>query len=281
MIRKITLLATLGIALMTMACDIGSEPTDSQSVSAEEVASVEQDVTALCHVGANGSENYCTNTCTCGIAEGDCDSSSQCAAGLKCLFNVGANYGLPADVDMCDCPLDSENGGGSFCSALCPCSEGQGDCDSNTTPGLADCAPGLRCYTDGGASFGLEAEDDVCATCLPDGANGNIDFCNASCPCAQGQGDCDADSDCETGAFCFLDVGADYGLPADTDVCDDCRPASQNGHVNFCNPGCPCSHGEGDCDTTADCDAGVTCVNNVGAQFGMAADTDVCVDLTP
>lgn len=283
MIRKSTLLATLAIAWMTTtaACSLDAETTNSQLVSEEEVASVEQDVTALCHVGANGSENYCTSTCTCGIGEGDCDSSSQCAPGLKCLFNTGANYGFPADVDMCDCPLDSDNGGGSFCSALCPCSEGQGDCDSNTDPNIADCAPGLRCYTDGGAAFGLEAEDDVCATCLPDSANGNIDFCNSSCPCSQGQGDCDADSDCETGSFCFLNVGADYGLPADTDVCDDCRPASQNGHVNFCSASCPCSHGEGDCDTSADCDAGLTCVDNVGTQFGLPADTDVCVDLTP
>lgn len=282
MIRKSTLLATLGIAFLMMACSM--EPTESESVSADEIASVEQDVTALCHVGANGSENYCTNTCTCGIGEADCDGSAQCAAGLKCHFNVGANYGFAADVDVCDCPLDSENGGGSFCSALCQCSEGQGDCDSNTDPNITDCAPGLRCYTDAGGSFpgtGLDAEDDVCATCLPDGANGNIDFCNAGCPCDQGQGDCDADSDCVAGAFCFLNVGADYGLPADTDVCDDCRPPSQNGHVNFCSESCPCSHGEGDCDTNADCDAGLTCVNNVGAQFGLSADTDVCVNLNP
>jgi hypothetical protein len=279
MIRKSFLLATLGIAWMTAACSM--EPAAPESVSAQDVASAEQDITALCHVGLNGSEDFCTSSCTCGIAEGDCDSSTQCGAGLKCLFNVGANYGFPADVDVCDCPLDADNGGGSFCSAACPCSEGQGDCDSNTDPTLTDCAAGLRCYTDGGASFGLEAEDDVCATCLPAGANGNIDFCNSSCTCSEGEGDCDTNADCDTGLSCFLNVGADFGLPADTDVCAACRPASQNGHVNFCSASCQCGHGEGDCDTNADCDAGLTCVNNVGAQFGLEPDTDVCVDLTP
>lgn len=274
MIRKSTLLATLGIAFMIAACSM--EPAAPEAVSAQDVASAEQDITALCHVGANGSEDYCTSTCTCAAGEGDCDSSTQCGAGLKCLFNVGANYNFPADVDVCDCPLDSDNGGGSFCSAACPCSEGQGDCDNAN-----ECEPGMLCYGDAGHVFGLDEEDDVCATCLPAEGNGTTDFCNSSCPCSEGGGDCDSDADCATGLSCFLNVGADFGLDADTDVCAACRPASQNGHVNFCSPDCPCGHGEGDCDSNDDCDAGLACVNNVGATFGLSADTDVCVDLNP
>lgn len=271
MIRKSTLLATLGIAWMIAACSM--EPA---APSAQEVASAEQDITALCHVGLNGSEDYCTSSCTCAAGEGDCDSSTQCGAGLKCLFNVGDDYGFPADVDVCDCPLDSDNGGGSFCSAACPCSEGQGDCDS-----AAECEPGMLCYGDAGHLFGLDEEDDVCATCLPATGNGTTDYCNSSCTCSEGEGDCDSDADCDTGLHCFLNVGADFGLEPDTDVCAACRPASQNGHVNFCSPDCQCGHGKGDCDSNADCQAGHTCVNNVGALFGLEADTDVCVNLNP
>jgi hypothetical protein len=279
MIRKSTLLATLGIAWMATACTM--DAPESELVSTAEIATTEQDITALCHVGANGSENYCTSSCTCGIGEADCDSSTQCTAGLKCHFNTGANYGFAADVDVCDCPLDSDNGGSSFCSALCPCDAGQGDCDSNNDPSIADCATGLTCYTDAGAAFGLDAEDDVCATCLPSSANGTIDFCNPGCPCSEGEGDCDSNTDCDPGLTCFLNVGADFGLPPDTEVCAACPPPSMNGHVNYCSETCPCSHGEGDCDSNTACEAGLTCVNNVGPQFGLPEGTDVCVDLTP
>ena len=278
MIRKSTLLATLAIASLMMACSM--EPKESQAVSADEVASVEQDITALCHQGVNGDENYCTSTCKCGIGEGDCDGSTQCTAGLTCLFNIGSLYGLDPGDDVCDCPANSGNGGGSFCSAACPCDEGQGDCDSNTDPAIADCAPGLRCYTDAGGVYGapFDAEDDVCATCLPASANGNIDFCNSSCQCGEGKGDCDADTDCATGLFCFIDVGADFQLPPDTDVCAACRPDSQNGHVHFCTPSCPCSVGQGDCDGNTECAPGLVCQDNVGAEYGLPADTDVCIN---
>lgn len=275
MIRKSTLLATLGIAFILMtACSM--QPTESEPVSAQDIASVGQASHDTCHIGAPGDEDHCLASCQCGIGEGDCDSSSHCAPGLKCLFNVGDDYGYAPDVDVCDCPLDSDNGGGSFCSATCPCESGQGDCDDDS-----ECEAGLRCYGDAGHVFGLEEEDDVCAACLPPEGMGTTDYCNEDCTCSEGEGDCDADSDCDSGLHCFLNVGADFGLDPDTDVCAACRPASQNGHVNFCSPDCPCSHGEGDCDTSADCDSGLTCVNNVGATFGLEPDTDVCVNLNP
>jgi hypothetical protein len=274
MIRKSTFLAVLGIAWLAMGCSM--EPAEPANAQPEEVASVEQDISTLCHVGANGSEDYCSESCVCGIGEGDCDGSTQCGAGLKCLFNTGDDYGFDPSTDVCDCPLDSDNGSGSFCSATCPCEEGQGDCDN-----AEECEPGLLCYRDVGHVFGIEEEDDVCASCLPSEANGTIDFCNAGCPCDEGEGDCDSASDCAPGLSCILNVGADFGLDPDTDVCLACRPDSQVGHVNFCSADCQCSHGQGDCDSDADCETGLTCVNNIGALFGQPADTDVCVNLNP
>lgn len=279
MTRKSTLLATLGIAFMTTACNI--QPTESKPVSAQDVASTEQASHDTCHIGENGHEDYCLSTCLCGIGEADCDSSSHCAPGLRCLFNVGADYGFEPDVDVCDCPPDSYNGGGSFCSEVCPCSEGQADCDSD-----AECEAGLRCYRNVGDEFGFEEDDDVCASCLPAEANGTIDYCNAACPCSEGEGDCDSDSDCDPGLHCFLNAGADFGLDPDIDVCAACRPPSQNGHIHFCTPDCPCGPGEGDCDGDlipdyGDCEPGLTCVSNVGPQLGLPEGTDVCLDLTP
>ena len=53
--------------------------------------------------------------------EGDCDSDSECADGLICAQNVGADYGWPASRDVCelpsgpgDCILDSKFGLGSI-----------------------------------------------------------------------------------------------------------------------------------------------------------------------
>lgn len=43
-----------------------------------------------------------------------------------------------------------------------------------------------------------------------------------------------------------------------------------------CSPACPCDEGMGDCDTNADCKAGLTCMHNVGAKYGAGSTVDVC-----
>lgn len=45
---------------------------------------------------------------------------------------------------------------------------------------------------------------------------------------------------------------------------------------NYCSPNCPCAEGEGDCDTDADCQAGLYCAQNVGAKYGQSKYMDVC-----
>lgn len=55
-----------------------------------------------CHTGSNGGWSYCSSSCPCGEGEGDCDSDAQCNVGLKCVDNVGANYGFSSSVDVCE-----------------------------------------------------------------------------------------------------------------------------------------------------------------------------------
>ncbi len=55
-----------------------------------------------------------------------------------------------------DCHV-GDPGDGGFCSELCPCGFGQGECASN-----AECATGLSCTPDAGDDFGLDADTDVC-----------------------------------------------------------------------------------------------------------------------
>jgi hypothetical protein len=59
--------------------------------------------TSTCHKGALGSWDYCTSSCPCDKGQGDCEKNrSQCKPGLKCIDDVGANYGFASNVDICE-----------------------------------------------------------------------------------------------------------------------------------------------------------------------------------
>jgi len=45
------------------------------------------------------------------------------------------------------------------------------------------------------------------------------------------------------------------------------------------NPLCPCMKGEGDCDSHAECDGALICVNDVGPSYGLPLGADVCEQL--
>lgn len=98
-------------------------------------------------------------------------------------------------------------------------------------------------------------------------------FCSACGPCVAGKGDCDNDSECAGGLVCRHDVGASYGLPAHYDVCE-CPWAV--GSSNYCRDCGPCTEGQGDCDGDAQCAPGLHCANDVGADYGLPANYDVC-----
>jgi len=53
-------------------------------------------------------------------------------------------------------------------------------------------------------------------------------------------------------------------------------PGGTPGDHDYCTLYGPCSAGEGDCDGNAQCQSGLTCVNDVGANYGYDAIVDVC-----
>ena len=60
----------------------------------------------------------------------------------------------------------------------------------------------------------------------------------------------------------------------------DCTPGGSL--FTRCHPGCPCDHGEGDCDTEDDCVAGLVCLHDAGFAFGYQDDeVDVCSNVCP
>ncbi len=108
-------------------------------------------------------------------------------------------------------------------------------------------------------------------------------YCRDCGPCAVEQGDCDGDGQCAAGLRCAKDVGDQYGYGPNIDVClpgGSAPPSTCSlplGHGRFCSSCGPCSSGEGDCDSDTDCAPGLSCANNVGAEYGFSPNVDVCV----
>jgi hypothetical protein len=238
---------------------------------------------------APGSGRFCAVCGPCRVGEGDCDNDNECSPGLSCVDNVGAQFGFAPGIDVClqsganpPPPPGCQEpiGSGRFCSACGPCNDGEGDCDNDN-----ECAAGLSCVDNVGAQFGFAPGVDVClaggSPPPPPGCQvptGNGRFCTDCGPCNDGEGDCDNDSECVAGLSCVDNVGAQFGFAPGVDVCIGEATCTANpGAGNFCDVCGPCGSGQGDCDRDSDCGVGLVCAQNVGAQFGFAPGVDVCV----
>jgi hypothetical protein len=107
-------------------------------------------------------------------------------------------------------------------------------------------------------------------------------FCSAQCPCDVGQGDCDSSAECRPGLACVANAGPKYGLPSNYDVCEAPSACADFSAANpskvFCtNPDCPCTYGEGDCDTDQQCGGELVCRTNAGYAVGLPDNYDICV----
>jgi hypothetical protein len=166
-------------------------------------------------------------------------------------------------------PASGTLGGDNYCRDYGPCSEGQGDCD----PG--QCQSGLTCVNDVGPKYGWKKVTDVCEKSSTSGTLGGDNYCRDYGPCSEGQGDCDP-GQCQSGLTCVNNVGPKYGWKSETDVCEKSSTSGTLGGDNYCRDYGPCSAGQGDCDSNAECQSGLTCVNDVGQKYGWKSVTDVC-----
>jgi probable HAF family extracellular repeat protein len=143
---------------------------------------------------------------------------------------------------------------------------------------------------------------------FPGAMNGQYNYCyNPAALCVSGEGDCNSNSQCVAPLVCGRDNGGKFGFAIGSDVCIpahcqnkridaglgetqiDCGgpcgsvcpgvacPPNANGSIGHCTTDCRCPSGEGDCNTSAECQAGLICGIDNGPQFGMPAGYDVCV----
>ena len=165
----------------------------------------------------------CTDTKSCGVGQGDCDSDSDCLSGLKCGSNnclSDFNWG-GSSTDCCYKPspptptpppsrvCDKNDGNiGSCCTDTKSCGVGQGDCDSDS-----DCLSGLKCGSNNCLSdfnWGGSSTDCCYKPSSPTPPSRVCDkndarigsCCSVTKSCDVGQGDCDSDNDCLPGLKC-------------------------------------------------------------------------------
>jgi hypothetical protein len=200
----------------------------------------------------------CRSDAPCDAGAGCCLDSSECASGLSCQSSQSEEQGIGSHALVC---------APSHCSDLIKnFGEERVDC------GGPDCAA---------------------CTCLASG-------CSSACPCGIGEGQCTNNDHCIKGLICQQEIGYKYGLPNGTDVCtpshcsnriqdgDEERadwggscgsPACNdvNGSYAHCSVFCPCASGHGDCNFDDECQTGLRCGGNNGAQFGIAPGAEACV----
>lgn len=245
--------------LLQAAC---GQATDQGALTDEDTSRASASLTKAQDPTAVGHKDFCNDpTALCDAGEGDCDSDAQCSPGNYCGQNNGERFGLPANYDVC-VPLS--------------CTDGQLNGDETDV----DC----------GGAF-----------CAPCAQSGDTDFCaSVAGGCGVGEGDCDGDAECQAGLVCKLNNGPSFNLPSNFDVCvpascndgiqnngetgidcggtcGDCLHVGYNGGGNFCDSGTLCGVGEGDCDSSAQCEPGLICARDNGPKFGMPEKWDVCV----
>jgi hypothetical protein len=206
---------------------------------------------------------------TCTVADGCCDTSADCAAGLSCdaasaeglgvgsgastcvaahcadhtknASEVRADCGGP-DCAACSCTSTTTLGSSGYCSSSCRCGIGEYPCIRD-----ADCLPGLLCGTDAGEPFGSAYGVEACVPphCL-----------NRVLDADQGE--------------TLIDCGGDCGTN-----CAVC--SATNGAAGHCRSYCQCGVGGGNCLNDDDCAPPLICGISLGPRYGLATGTSACI----
>ncbi len=218
-----------------------------------------------------GHADYCARHGPCVSGHGDCDGTSQCQEGLTCVDDVGENYGFRADIDVCEASLRGYAGVVSWRSGSLTL---YGWAYHTSTPAAS--IP-VEIYVGGPRdSTGTLAETITANQPSPEvnrvhGITGDHGFAWA------------VPAQYQSGAQEFYVYALDQTLDPSEWVALTLAPLVllEVGHAEYCARHGPCVSGHGDCDGTSQCQEGLTCVDDVGANYEFGADIDVCTAEPP
>lgn len=155
-----------------------------------------------------GDWDFCSKQNPCSAGQGDCDSDDECKPGLKCVKDVGPQYGFDKGVDVC-LPATS---GGSSTSSSSSSSSGSfgGGVSSSTSTSTSSTSTSstssgtnpldlLLSSSTSSTSSGTTTSSSGSGCQL---SEGTLTYCAVCGPCSEGQSVCHKDSECVTGLKC-------------------------------------------------------------------------------
>ena len=259
--------------------------------------------------------DYCRDYGPCSAGQGDCDPG-QCAAGLVCTNDVGTQYSLPAHYDVCEQPQrsgtgsdnlfedDMENGvngwsgwdwGRTLLSWVQTTTTSHSGTHAWTTERegfLASPVIDLTGVTQATLTFWHRSDfgsTDGAIAWTRKGASSSYQYLGAVAGVDLGDTLDDINPSWTRVSIDLSPlVGQEIVLlfhlwdktrTGDAWYIDDVAVSSSDFDTvpdpDYCQDYGPCSAGQGDCDP-GQCAAGLVCVNDVGAQYGLPAHYDVC-----
>ncbi len=141
-------------------------------------------------------------TGACGTNTGNsCDSTNNAVIdGALASYYSSVSQWLDPTTGGGGCHVGSI-GTANYCSASCPCDDGEGDCDSNS-----ECVSGTTCVSNVGPNYGWASWVDVCEGSSGGGPNSCVGNCGS-----QASGGCWCDSSCSFYGDCCSDKVAVCG----------------------------------------------------------------------
>lgn len=147
-----------------------------------------------------GDWDFCSKQNPCSAGQGDCDSDDECKTGLKCIKDVGPQYGFDKGVDVCVSATSSSSSSSTSSSTSTSSSSGSfgGGVTSSTSSGTNPLGTLLSSSTSS-TSSGTTTSSSGGGCQL---SEGTLTYCAVCGPCAEGQSVCHKDSECVTGLKC-------------------------------------------------------------------------------
>lgn len=161
------------------------------------------------HAGAVpvGDWDFCSKQNPCSAGQGDCDSDDECKPGLKCMKDVGPQYGFDKGVDVCvGSATSSTSSSTSSTSGEFGGGVSSSTSSSSTSTSSSSGCTGIdlllgKCSTSSSSSTTSTSSSTtsggVCQLPL-----GHRDYCATCGPCTEGQGMCVRDYQCVSGLVC-------------------------------------------------------------------------------